>query len=87
VVSFGPISADKTGIYCQEHAIPWLRLLSLSFGLDYKEARWRRRIRKGLFLCVNHEIQIKIGAIQNYRLFELMVLHHQPACQIQPLAC
>jgi hypothetical protein len=87
LVSFGPISADKTGIYCQEYAIPWLRLLSLSFGLDSKEVNWRKRIRKGLFLRVNHEIQIKIGEMRNYRLFEMMVLHHQPACQVQPLDC
>jgi hypothetical protein len=86
-VTFGPSSADKTGIYCQGHAIPWLRLLSLSFGLDYKDANWRKRIRKGPFLRVNHEIQIRIGEMRNYRLFEMLVLHHQPACPVQPLAC
>ena len=86
-VSFGPLSADKTGIYCREHAVPWLRLLSLSLGLEYKEPNWRTRIRKGLFLRINHDIQVKMEEIRNYRLFETMVLYHQPACQVQPLAC
>jgi hypothetical protein len=85
VVAFGPVSADRTGIYCREHAVPWLRVLSLEFGLDSKERNWRKRIRKGFFLRINHEIQISIGEIRNYRLFEMTVLHYQPACQAQPL--
>lgn len=87
VVAFGPITADKTGVYYQENAIPWLRLFSLSFGLDYKEKNWRKRIRKGLFLRINQEIQIKIDEVRNYRLFEMMVLQYQPACEVQPLDC
>jgi hypothetical protein len=86
-VTFGPVSADRTGIYYREHAIPWLRVLSLSFGLDCKEANWRKRVRKGLFLRINHEVQVAVGEMRNYRAFEMVVLHHQPACQAEPLAC
>jgi hypothetical protein len=85
VASFGPISADSTGIYYQEHAIPWHRLLSLAYGLDFKEKDWRRRAWKGLFLRINFEIQVKLGEARNRRLLELLVLHHQPACQVERL--
>lgn len=84
-VTLGPISADRTGVSCGEQHTPWQHILSLSFGMNPIPQGPERRVSNMVHLRINDITQAELGEIPNYRLFEMLVLHHQPACMAQPL--
>lgn len=82
-VTFGPLRVSRAGVEVNGEMVSWNHIPSISFGPNprpVKEAGGR--ISNMMHLKLTPGVMIEMGQIPNFKLFQALVRHCNPACLV-----